>query len=94
MRTEIPDEQLFMAHPSSSGTVSLFSHCTQGSAEACAKTLLRVFIAVALKKEIKHLYFCSVQHEETKAGKAASLPRNTDLMKLIYFIYYNVILEC
>lgn len=68
MRTEIPEEQLFMAHPSSRGAVSLFSHCTQGSAEANAKTLLRVFVAVASKKGIKHLY-CSVQHGETKGAK-------------------------
>lgn len=86
MRTEIPEEQLFMAHPSSGGTVSPFSHCTQGSAEANAKTLLRGFIAVALKKEIKHLYFCSVQHREAKGSKAANLQRNTDLTILISFL--------
>lgn len=87
MRTEIPEEQLFMAHPSSSGTVSPFSHCTQGSAEANAKTLLRGLIAVASKKEIKnHLHFYSVQHGETKGRKAANLQRNTDLIILIYFL--------
>lgn len=72
MRTEIPEEQLFVAHPSSSGRDFLFSHCTQGSAEANAKTLLRGFIAVAPKKEIKHLYFCSVQHKQREAKQQIS----------------------
>lgn len=60
MKAEIP-EQLFMALPSSRGTVSLFSQCTQGSAEADAKSLLRGFVAVALKKEIKCLFCGAVQ---------------------------------
>lgn len=46
------------------------------------------FYSSSLKKEIKHLYFCSVQHREAKGSKAANLQRNTDLTILISFLIW------
>jgi len=87
MKAEIPAEQLCMALPSSRGTVSPLSLCTQGSAGASATSLLRDFVAVALKWEIKHLFcFCTVRFRETKGDKAVDLQRNADLMMLVSFL--------
>lgn len=86
MKAKIPAEQLFVALPSSRGTISPFSHCMQGSAEANAKSLLTAFVAVAFKKEIliKHLFcFCSVLFREAKGVKVLDLQGNTDLMILM-----------
>lgn len=87
MKAKIPEEQLLVALPSSGVTVSPFSHCTQDSAEANAESLLKAFVAVALKRETKHLFcFCSVQFREAKGDKTVDLQRSIDLMIIVSFL--------
>lgn len=56
--------------------------------------MLRVFVAVALKEEIKPL-FCSysVQFRKAKGNKAVGLQVNIDLMMLVYFLmlFFSII---
>lgn len=84
------EEELFMALPSSKITVSPFSHCTPGSAEANAKSLLRGFVAVALKREIKSLLFLlsAVQRSKGRqSGRSSEKHRSDDT-----HVFSNIIL--
>lgn len=62
--------------------LSLYTRLCRGQCQNFAKG----FYSSGLEKEIKHLYFFSVQHRETKGGKAANLQRSTDLMILTSFL--------
>lgn len=84
MKGEIPEEQLLTSLPI---TVPLFSHHTQGFAEAGAESSLRGFVAMALKKEIKRLVsFAHCAVEEASRGGAVDIQRNTDVMMLTSFL--------
>lgn len=90
-----PGEQLVMALPSSRGTVSPFSHRTRGSAEVNAKSLLKGFVAVALKKEIKHLFLqpSAVQRSKGRQSKRSSEKHRSDgtrvFSKITLFLNVN-----